>query len=123
MYKEKLEPSQWVIDYEAFITATGTALSEGGNTITTLAGITLAGSVLITCIVLRAELQGSLQVLLSGIVGGAIVSDPKKGLSQTFQRPVENAIASTNPQNTIVNTSSTQTEDDEEWFAPEDIKL
>lgn len=126
MPREKLEPSQWVVDLTCLIKASGTALQEGGSTITTMTGLALLGSVLIVCVKYRYDLQASLQVLLSGAVGGAIVSDPKKSaqtIQQQFQKPVENVATATQASNVTEAPSGHHLadDDDEEWVTPQEL--
>jgi hypothetical protein len=97
MPKEKLEPSQWVVDVVALSGAAGEFLSQAGGTITTAIAVISVASVVGICVVSSKDLPPWAQLILgtSGIAG--VVYDPKKGrtdIKQEFQQPVDNAMLS-----------------------------
>lgn len=96
MPREKLEPSQWVVDVVALSGGAAEFLSKAGGTITTAIAVVSVATVVGVCVISSKDLPPWAQLILgtSGVAG--VVYDPKKGqtdIKQEFQQPVDNAIA------------------------------
>lgn len=96
MPREKLEPSQWVVDVVALSGGAAEFLSKAGGTITTGIAVISVATVVGVCVVSSKDLPPWAQLILgtSGVAG--VVYDPKKSqtdIKQEFQQPVDNAIA------------------------------
>jgi hypothetical protein len=134
MPKEKLEPSQWVVDVVALSGAAGEFLSQAGGTITTAIAVISVASVVGICVVSSKDLPPWAQLILgtSGVAG--VIYDPKKGqtaIKQEFQQPVDNV---TSGAQTITETVAppitpsaytlpmidNDLSDDGEWLTPEE---
>jgi hypothetical protein len=126
MPKEDLKPSQWVVDVCALADASGRFLQEAGGTITTVVAVACVSTIVGVCVFLVRDLPPWAQLLLGVSGAGGVTYDPKKGsVTQQFQKPVENAIAT--PSTTIneapaaSNSHLIEQDDDDEWVTPQEV--
>lgn len=133
MPREKLEPSQWVVDVVALSGGAADFLSKAGGTITTGIAVISVATVVGVCVVSSKDLPPWAQLILgtSGVAG--VVYDPKKGqtdIKQEFQQPVDNAIAAAPGSYYSTETPSQSAytlpqfdndlDDEGEWLTPEE---
>lgn len=133
MPREKLEPSQWVVDVVALSGGAADFFSKAGGTITTGIAVVCVATVVTISVVNSKDLPSWAQLLLgtSGIAG--VIYDPKRGqtdIKQEFQQPVDNAIAAAPGSYTSTETPSpspytlpqfdNDLDDEGEWLTPEE---